>query len=80
MNYKQQDYERDIKILEGAPAGATHVSSWYYKMDGYVIHCWARRSNMWLKVESIKSCDIRSLSDIRSLVSMYEQLQGDTNE
>jgi hypothetical protein len=90
-NYTKQDYERDIKILEGAPEGATHCDNggnyesdytWYKNTKfGYEVWMWEEKEWRLMPDDCIECpADIRSLSDIRALVTLYEQLQGDTNE
>lgn len=91
--YTQQEYERDIKILEGAPDGSEFYGvidpSQPFYSDGDPASC----EKIWVENEDgiyeLTEADMlciyafkifRDLSDIRALVSMYEQLQGDTNE
>lgn len=81
-NYTQKDYERDVKILADAPEDkiATHYDGYYYwkytNENGWSRYSQPRKN--YIPGEPLPK--MQALSDIRALVSMYEQLQGDTNE
>lgn len=76
-NYTQQDYERDLKILDNAPDGAEYIDTDgdYWIRDKISGACFYDDDGVWEHVPSPMEF-MRSLSDIRAMVSMYDQLQA----
>jgi hypothetical protein len=71
-NYTQQDYERDVKIRDGAypEAVTTDIAERYFNADGNLLN-----SAGFISAYGVTPEKPRSLDDIRNLVAMYEREQ-----
>lgn len=77
-----ETHEDRVKILAGAPDGATHHDSrngldYYYRFDNSGIrprfYCWHKRCEDWDCIEFIAQ-NVNSLADIQKLVDMQYEI------
>jgi len=71
-----ETHEDRVKILEGAPDGATHVSNedfeLYYKEDGSY---YATHKGRWSRISALLG-SVSSLADIQKLVDMQNEIDA----
>jgi hypothetical protein len=81
-NYTQQDYERDVDILRAIPKDIsntlTHIDAeggyWFFDGLTYLMLS-ADKKSLFIPTWHLGLEQLRSLTDIRNLVAMYEREQ-----